>query len=79
MDASYSATYDTLTVTVGRTRTCGPDVNQIIARTSGITITGSDESGKVTWVQLTTNLTMVYRVQGTKYVDSHSLVENDYS
>jgi hypothetical protein len=79
VDASYSATYDTLTVSVAKTATCSTDANRIIARTSGITVTADDESGKVDWVQLTTRLTMEYWVNGTKYVDSHSLVENDYS
>jgi hypothetical protein len=79
VSVSYSATYDTLTVTVAKTATCGPDKNQIIARTSGITVTADNESGKVDWVQLTTRLTMEYSVNGTKHVASHSLVEHDYS
>ena len=66
-------------MTVAKTATCGADANRIIARTSGITVTADDESGKVDWVQLTTRLTMEYSVNGTKYVDSQSLVENDYS
>ena len=76
---SYSATYDTLTVTVARTATCGPDADRIIARTSGITITADNESGKVDWVQLTTRLDMEYWVNGTKHVDNFNVVENDYS
>lgn len=79
VSASYSATYDTLTVTVAKTATCGADANRIIARTSGITVTADDESGKVDWVQLTTNLTIEYWVNGTKYVENPHLVENDYS
>ncbi|WP_182376257.1 hypothetical protein [Nocardioides sp. WS12] len=76
---SYSATYDTLTLTVAKTATCSTSASQIVARTSGITLTADDETGVVDWVQLTTTLTTEYWVNGTKYVQNHSLVENDYS
>ncbi len=80
---SYSATYDTVTVTVAKTATCGADKDQIIAQTSGITLTADNETGKVEWVQLTTQLTtqltMEYSYNGAKYAVNHSLVENDYS
>ncbi|HEY9289787.1 MAG TPA: hypothetical protein VIP98_00770 [Microlunatus sp.] len=79
VSVSYSATYDTMTVTVAKAAACGPTARQIIARTSGITVTADNESGKVDWARLTTRLTMVYSINGTKYVQSHSLVENDYS
>lgn len=79
VDWSYSATYDTLTVTVAKAATCAPNAEQIIARTSGITVTADDETGKVNWVRLTTTLNVEYWVNGTKYVQSHNLVENDYS
>jgi len=76
---SYSATYDTLTLTVAKTATCSTSASQIIARTSGITLTADDETGVVDWVQLTTTLNTEYWVSGVKYVQNHSLVENDYS
>ncbi len=79
VSASYSATYDTLTVTVAKTATCAADKDQIIAQTSGIVVTADNETGKVEWVQLTTQLTMEYSYNGAKYVVNHSLVENDYS
>jgi hypothetical protein len=80
VSASYSATYDTLTVTVAKTATCSTSANQIIARTSGITITGtSDDSAEVQWVELTTRLNVEYWVNGTKYVQNHYLTEKDYS
>ncbi|NEA34979.1 hypothetical protein [Streptomyces sp. SID13031] len=80
VSASYSATYDTLTVTVAKTATCSTSASQIIARTSGITVTGtSDDSAEVQWVELTTQLTMEYWVNGTKYVQNHSMTEKDYS
>lgn len=76
---TYSATYDTVTVTVARTATCGADVSRIIARTSGITVTADNETGKVDWVSLTTTLTAEYTINGTKYSDNHSVTEHDYS
>jgi hypothetical protein len=80
VSASYSATYDNLTVTVAKTATCAANADQIIARTSGITVTGtSDDSAEIQWVELTTRLNIEYWVHGTKYVQNHSLVEKDYS
>lgn len=76
---SYSSTYDTLTVTIAKTGTCGADKARIIADTSGPTITADNETGKVDWVQLTTRLDIEYSVDGTKHVDNKILVENDFS
>jgi hypothetical protein len=80
VSASYSSTSDTLTVTVAKTGTCSTTANQIIARTSGIEITGtSDDSAEVQWVELNTQLSIEYWVNGTKHVDNHNLTEKDYS
>lgn len=79
INASYSATYDTLTVTIPGARVCGPDRDQIIARTSGIVATAQDESGKIEWVELHTNISGSYSVNGTKYGFSHTLSERDVS
>ncbi len=79
VDWSYSATYDTLNVTVAKAATCSTSASQIIARTSGVTVTADDETGSVDWVRLTTTLTIEYWVGSVKYVDSHALVEYDYS
>lgn len=76
---SYSATYDTLNVTVAKTGTCGADRNRIIADTAGITLTADNETGRIQSVQLTTRLDAVYYTNGTKRVANFSLVENDYS
>lgn len=78
VNASYSATYDTLTVSVGKTATCAGNADQI-NRVSGITLTASDESGEIQWVELTTKLTMTYWVNGTKHTVSHSVTERDNS
>jgi hypothetical protein len=79
INASYSATYETLTVTIPGARVCGPDKSQLIARTSGIVATAQDESGKIEWVELHTNISGSYSVNGTKYGFSHTLSERDYS
>jgi hypothetical protein len=79
VSASYSSTYNTVTVTVGRNATCAPNADRITARTSGIMVTADNESGEVEWVQLTTKIRAVYWVNGNKHSDVHSLVEHDYS
>lgn len=79
VSVSYNATYDTVTVTVTKTATCGAGAGQIIARTSGITVTADNETGHVEWAHLTTQLDMTYSIGGTKYVANHSLDEYDYS
>lgn len=79
VNASYSATYETLTVTVPGARVCGPDRSQLIAQTSGIVATAQNESGKIEWVELHTNISGTYSVSGTKYGFSHTLSERDYS
>jgi len=80
VSASYTSSTETLTVTVAKTATCGPNANGITARTSGITVTGtSDNSAEIQWVELTTQLNIEYSANGTKHVANHSLVEKDYS
>lgn len=79
VSASWSATYDTVTVSIAKTKVCGASARQIIAETSGIVVTASDESGKVEWVELTTQITGQYTVNGIKYGINHSLQEKDYS
>lgn len=79
VSSSYDSTTETLTVKIAKTGTCGANANRITARTSNITLTADDESGKVNWVQLTTKLDIEYNSNGTKHVDNFNLVENDYS
>lgn len=80
VSASYSSSSETVTITVAKTGTCAAGANQIIARTSGIVITGtSDDSAEVQWVELNTQLTIEYWNNGTKHVDNHNLTEKDYS
>jgi hypothetical protein len=76
---SYSATYDTVTVNVAKTKTCGAAAKQIIEQTSGITVTADNETGKVEWVMLTTQITGEYTYNGVKYAINHSVMEHDYS
>jgi len=58
---------------------CGADNSQIIARTSGIIATAQNESGKIEWVELVTNLSGSYTSSGTKIGFSHTITERDYS
>jgi hypothetical protein len=79
VSASYSATYDTLTVAVARNTICGKDAPRLFAQTSGITLTADNESGKVNWVELHTTITATYWSNGSKYSVNHSVVERDYN
>lgn len=78
VSASYSATYDTLTVNIASNGDCAGGNDQRL-RTSGITVTASDESGQVEWVELRTRHTIEYWYNGTKYSVNHNVVERDYS
>lgn len=80
VSASYSASYDTMTVTIRGAKVCGASVSRLIARTGGITVTGtSDDSAEIQWVQLTTRLDVTYYSNGTKYGQAWTLDEKDYS
>lgn len=79
IDVSYSPTYDRLTVRVARQTTCSTTATRLHVQTSGITLTGTNESAEVEWVEMTTKVSMTYWINGTKYVRNHSLVERDYS
>jgi hypothetical protein len=76
---SYSSGSEEGTVTVARNAVCGADDARLFARTSGITVTAENESGKVQWVHLTTTITPQYTYKGAKYGDSFSLSEYDNS
>jgi hypothetical protein len=79
INASYSATYDTLTVTVPGARVCGAASHQLIARTSGIVATAQNESGRIDWVDLITTISGSYTSNGTRIGFSHTVSERDYS
>jgi len=76
---SYTASTDSGTVTVGRNAVCDADARRIFARTSGITVTAQDESGRIPWVRLVTNITALYKVGGATFSDSFTLSEHDNS
>jgi hypothetical protein len=76
---SYSSSSQSGTVTIARNAVCGAADPRIFARSSGITITAENESGKVAWVHLTTNITAQYMYKGAKYGDTFPLSEYDYS
>jgi hypothetical protein len=77
---SYSSSSDTVTVTVNRSgaKACSAP-NDVIARTSGITATAQNESGRVDWVELVTTISGSYSLNGTVVGFSHTLSEKDYS
>jgi hypothetical protein len=76
---SYSSTSNSLTARVAKNAECGPDVNRILARTSGITVTAENDSGRIPWVRLITNISAHYRFQGAKVSDNFTLSEYDNS
>jgi hypothetical protein len=80
VSASYSSSTETITVTVNRdgAKACSAD-NDVIARTSGITATAQNETGRVDWVELQTTITGTYVVSGTVVGFSHTFAEKDYS
>lgn len=80
VSASYSSSTDTVTVTVDRAgaKACSA-TNNVIARTSGITATAQDDSGRVEWVELVTTISGTYSLNGTVVGFSHGLTERDYS
>lgn len=77
---SYNSSEETVTVTVNRdgAKACSAD-NNVIARTSGITATAQDESGRVAWVELQTTIKGSYMVSGNVVGFSHTFSEKDYS
>jgi hypothetical protein len=79
VNVSYSSSSHEATVTASRNAVCGASAAQVVARTGNAIVTAQNESGKVTWVHLTTTLTAQYTVNGAKYGDSFTLSEYDYS
>lgn len=76
---SYNSSSESGTVRVARNAVCGAGDPRIFARTSGVTVTAQNESGKIVWVHLTTTITPQYNYKGAKYGDSFSLSEYDNS
>lgn len=79
VEASYSATYETLTVTMPGTKVCDADKDRVIAKTSGIVATAQDQTGKIEWVELNTTISGSFNRNGSKVGFSHTVTERDYS
>jgi hypothetical protein len=76
---TYTSGSDEGTVTVARNAVCDADIAVLRARVGDIRVTAENDSGEVVWVHLTSTITAQYKVGGTKYGDTYSLGEYDYS